>query len=672
MAAFNGRDTLMPVLQDHIGPDTPMGATLAHGGTTFRTWAPSARDVYVVTDAGATANWSSWTPVPSERLTPLGDGTWAGFVPGLGEYAPYLFWVRGPVGGSDGFKRDPYARELATLPAFPNCPCLVVDPIGYRWRATAWSPPAFRDFIVYQLHIGVFWAVDADGRDDRQRYGRFLDVIERLPYLRDLGVTAVQFLPVQEYDHDQGLGYAGLDFFSPEMAYQEEDEVELRRHLLTINGMFAEHGLPQVQLDELRAGPNQLKCLVDLCHLHGLAVIFDMVYNHAGGDFGDRSLWFYDRQPWGDPDRSLYFTNHSWAGGMVFAYWQAPVRQFLIDNAVFALNEFRVDGIRYDEVTVIHAFGGDEFCRELTDATRHFRPETIHIAEYWNWDRALPVTPADEGGLGFDAALDDRFRIAVRSGLEAAAAGARAFVNMDAIGNALYPPPGFGGAWRAVPHLENHDVVLWDVWTQRPRDLRIARRADPSNPRSWYARSRARVATTLLMIAPGIPMLFMGQEILEDKPWSDDVDNWPQFLVWWDGLAEDRHMHDFRRFVGELTWLRRSQPALRGDGIRVSQVHNEDRVLVVHRWVEGAGHDLVAICSLNERTLDGYLVDLPYGGAWQEIFNSDYYDNYPNPWVAGNGGGLVSDQKGSHVYANAARVRIPANGALLLARGNPA
>jgi 1,4-alpha-glucan branching enzyme len=86
------------------------------------------------------------------------------------------------------------------------------------WHDAAWRPPAFHELVIYQLHVGAFWAVDAQGRDKRrQRYGAFLDVIERIAYLCDLGINAIQLLPIQEYAHHEGLAYAGLDFFSPEM-----------------------------------------------------------------------------------------------------------------------------------------------------------------------------------------------------------------------------------------------------------------------------------------------------------------------------------------------------------------------------------------------------------------------------------------------------------------------
>jgi 1,4-alpha-glucan branching enzyme len=651
----------MPVLNRGVGVDTPMGATLVEGGAVFRTWAPAARDVYLVTEANTTASWSNYIPVQSDRLVPLGDGTWARYAEALQDGDPYLFWIRGPDGGTEGFKRDPYARELGT--SFPTCPCLLRESNSYPWHDVGWRPHAFSDLIIYQLHVGVFWGA----RLQPSHYGKFLDAAARIPYLRDLGVTAVQLLPIQEYDGAFGLGYAGLDYFSPEMAYQVQDDSELASHLPRINGLLAEHGQAPLTLEDLASGPNQLKCFVDLCHLNGLSVIFDVVYNHAGGGFDDRSIRFYDRQPPTHDNQSLYFTDKGWAGGLVFAYWQEGVRRYLIDNARFFVSEYRIDGIRYDEVTVMHHHGGDAFCRELTQAVREVKPEAIQIAEYWDWDRAFPVTPLP-AGLGFDAALSDGLRTALRSVLAEAGAGASAGVHMDRIRDALYPPQGFPAAWAVVQCLEDHDVVRWDYDQNRARAPRIPALADTSNSRSWYARSRSRVATTLLLTAPGIPMLFMGQEILEDKPWHDDIRFWSQFLIWWEGLEHDRRMRDFLQFTRDLTRLRLRYRALRGNNIRVSYVHESDRVIMMHRWIEGEGQDVVIVASLNENTLERYSVDMPHPGLWHEVFNSDFYDHFPNPTVAGNGGRISADGPAGDIYSHSAHMRIPANGALVFAR----
>ncbi len=254
----------------------------------------------------------------------------------------------------------------------------------------------------------------------------------------------------------------------------------------------------------------QLMAIVDLFHVYGIAVIFDVVYNHAGGEFGDESLYFLDRQQPGDQNRSLYFTDQGWAGGLVFAYWKREVRQFLIDNAVALMDEYHIDGFRFDEVTVIDRNGGWAFLQDLTDTLRLLKPDAMLIAEYWADQRAV-VRPRAEGGAGFDAVV--------------ASESARG----DPPCASLRPRAGRGGArrswrasrrpwspthdaaWRSVQHLENHDVVR--INNETDREPRIAALADPSNPRSWYARSRSRVANGLLLTAPGIPMLFMGQEI---------------------------------------------------------------------------------------------------------------------------------------------------------------
>ena len=253
------------------------------------------REVYVVTGhALAETNNPSWHPGSEYALASLGDATWGGFLAGVKSGAPYMFYIEGI--GSCGWKRDPYARELTMSPAFPDNHCVVRDPKAYVWRDTVWQTPRFNDLIIYQLHVGTFWAQDETGRDVRaMRGGTFLDVAEKLEYLRKLGVNAVQLLPIQEFETASSMGYNGVDYFSPENDYCIAAD-QLGWRLAHINRMFEDLGKPPVTVGELSCGDNQLKCLIDLCHLHGIAVIFDLVYNHAGGGFDDRSIWFYDRQ----------------------------------------------------------------------------------------------------------------------------------------------------------------------------------------------------------------------------------------------------------------------------------------------------------------------------------------------------------------------------------------
>ena len=176
-------------------------------------------------------------------------------------------------------------------------------------------------------------------------------------------------------------------------------------------------------------------------------------------------------------------------------------------------------------------------------------------------------------------------RDGIRAAIAQAAHGELAPVSLQGVRDAFVRPPGFDAAWRAVQMLENHDLLLT---SHSPQDQkpRIAKLADPSNPRSWYARSRSRLATGLLLTGPGVPMLFMGQEFLEDKFWNDSPDD-PDHRIWWDGLRTDRAMSDHLRFTRELIGLRRRLPALRRGHVNVFHCHNATRVLAFHRWIDG-------------------------------------------------------------------------------------
>ncbi|HEV8444082.1 MAG TPA: alpha-amylase family glycosyl hydrolase [Steroidobacteraceae bacterium] len=631
----------------------PMGANLVESGATFRVWDDSSRRVSV------RGSFNGWTDQPLTQSGPF----WSAFVAGVKEGDEYKFFVEGQ--GSTGYKRDPFARELTRVPAFPNCNCIVARPRAYPWHDADFRPPRFNEIVLYQLHVGAFYATDARGNDvRRQRPGRFLDLLFQLDHLVSLGINAVQILPIQEFATLRSLGYNGLDYFSPEMDYSADPaSPDFARYLAKANELLGRRGLPALRAADLAGQAQQLMALIDLLHLNGIAVILDVVYNHAGGGFDEESIWFHDREPWGDNNRSLYFTDQGWAGGLVFAYWKQEVRQFLIDNAGFFFDEYHVDGFRFDEVTVIDRFGGWSFLQDLTDTLRFRKPEAILIAEYWA-DQGAVLRARGEGGAGFDAVVAAELRGACRATLEEATHGRDAPINLDRIAAAL--APAFGAAWRQVQHLENQDIVRRD--NQTDRAPRVPAAADV-NSRSWYATSRARVMNGLLLTAPGIPMLFMGQEILEDKYWSDSPDYYADSLIWWDGLASDRRMRDHLRFMRDLIGVRRAHPALMGDRIRVFHVNNDNRVIAFHRWVDGAGSDVVVVVSFNESTWYSYEIGFPRGGLWREIFNSDLYEQFPNPSVAGNGGAVTANGGSLHDFPSSAALLIPANSITIFAAG---
>ncbi len=636
----------MPASLDHIHPGTPMGANLVADGATFRCWAPHARSVHVVGD------FNNRVRNDAALLTRDEQGHWRGFIPGVKDRQRYMFYVVGK--GSEGLKRDPYARELES--PFPS-EC-IIRRTDFLWHKSDYVTPRFDELVIYQLHVGTFFTPNLPHKG-----GTFLDVARKLPHLSQLGITALQLMPIQEFQTSFSLGYNGTDYFSPEMDFAVAD-TDLGPYVEEVNGLLEANGLRRYQVEDLHGEMNQLKALVDLSHLYGMAVLLDVVYNHAGGEFGDQSLYFFDRQdPAGGQGNSLYFSDKGHAGGLVFDFAKPEVRDFLIQNARFFLDEYRVDGFRYDQVSVIDHDGapqGWRFCQDLTSTLHAHRPDALNHAEYWSVNPYIVKTPPE--GAGFDTTLTDGLRIAIRDVIGNASAPDERPLNMTSLAQSLWPE-GFSEQWRFVQGPENHDIVY------REREQRIARLGDPEHPRSWFARSRARVATGLSLTAPGVPMLFMGQEFLEDKQWADDFVSHHDLLLYWAGLDQgDRQMLDHLRFTRELLDLRRRSPGLRGQGFRVVHAHDQNRVLAFHRWVEGEGHDVIVVAHLANFTRVGYRIGFPRGGDWRELFNSDVYEQWVNAGVMGNGGRVVADPQPLHGFDYSAAVVLPATTVMVFAR----
>jgi len=220
-------------------------------------------------------------------------------------------------------------------------------------------------------------------------------------------------------------------------------------------------------------------------------------------------------------------------------------------------------------------------------------------------------------------------------------------------------PAGFHASWQFVQGPENHDLVY------RDRELRIPRLADKSDARSWYARSRSRVALGLAFTAPGIPMLFMGQEFLEEKQWADDLSFHSNLRLNWDGLETDKALQKFFAFASDLVRLRVALPALRAEGFRVVDAHDANRVLAFHRWVPGIGQDVIVVVSLANSNRFNYRIGFPSYGSWREVFNSDAYDFGP---PIGNGGQAFADHTAMHGFGYSASLVLPANSILVFTR----
>jgi 1,4-alpha-glucan branching enzyme len=636
----------MPAMMNHTNTQVGFGTTVEKdGGVSFKVWAPNCSKVYAV------GNFNSWEKDQSSLMKKDNEGNWTGYNTRAKPGDTYMFYVEGP--GYQKLMRDPYARELTLSPALPDCYCIIKDPKSYKWRCNSFTLQKKSDLIFYQLHVGCFWGPNRTGR-----VAKFLDIIDRIDHLVFLGVNVVQLLPIFEFRTPNSMGYNGVDFFSPEMDY-EVPHGELATYINKINSIFSKSGLSQITTDEALGSYNQFKILTDLLHLHKIAVVLDVVYNHAGSEVDDNSMFKLDKVA---PDRhkSLYFCDKDHCGP-VFDFSIKQVRQLLIDNALYLLGELRVDGLRFDQVSVIDHDGspdGWSFCQELTNSVLKRFPGALLNAEYWDVNTWV-VKSTHEGGAGFNATQHNALRNSVRAAVKKASYGMASYINMDWIACALHHQ-GFLSD-QVVTAICNHDIVY--AGEGMDRDERIPKLGDGNDGWSVFASGRARVAHGILLTSPGIPMLFMGQEMLETKKWHDSRQE--QYLIWWDGLDNGvKKVSDFTRFVRELIALRKALRVLREGSIHTYHVHNDNRILGFRRGMENE-REIVVVASFNDNVFDRYEMGFPQSGGWREIFNSDAYENFVNPSCKGNYGYIVAQGPSMHSMPVSATITIPANSILV-------
>jgi 1,4-alpha-glucan branching enzyme len=333
------KESEMSITSIPAGIEAELGGHLANQGATFRIWAPNAREVYLIWGNQDRAQ----RPTTEWQLERQGEH-FVGFVAPAQDGDLYRYWIVGPDG--EGPKRDPHARELEWR-GYPNCDGILRDPTAYPWASSdRYRRPKPHELVLYQLHVGTFFYQDSAGNDLRRtQVGRFLDVLDRFEHLRQLNISGVQLLPIVEWQTSRSLGYNGTDLFSPEMDHFVPKN-ELGRYVDLLNRLRAEAGAPALAPALLESGVNQLKALIDLFHLYDIAVFFDVVYNHAGGNFDDQSIRLIDYHATRSNPHGPYFQNAGWAGGIVFDYEAQGVRRFLIENAVAMSEEYQSDGHR--------------------------------------------------------------------------------------------------------------------------------------------------------------------------------------------------------------------------------------------------------------------------------------------------------------------------------------
>jgi len=469
--------------------DFPVHGALPHDdAVTFRVWAPAADAVTLEIEDG-----------PSLALSETEDGLFECTTDAAAPGTHYRVRL-----DEDGPFPDPAARYQ---PEGVHGPSEVIDPTAYEWGDGDWNGLARKDLVIYELHVGAF--TDA---------GSFDAVREQLAYLKDLGVTAIELMPVHDFPGDHNWGYDPAAWFAPARAYGR---------------------------------PEDLRRLVDTAHQTGLAVLLDVIYNHLGPDgayanaFGPFLTDKYET-PWG---QAINLDDEGSDG----------VRRFFLDNALHWLREYHIDGLRLDATHALHDESEPHFLTELSEAVEEHvgGPERHLIAEdHRNLNRL--VQPRDDGGYGLDAVWSDDLHHQLRvftagdregyyrdyqgtttSDIAATIRDGWFFrgEHSEHLGEPRGTDPGDVDRDQCVVFIQNHDQV-----GNRPTGNRLR---DDVSPATY------RALSVLICVVPEVPLLFMGQEWAASTPFQFFTDHNEELGP---SVTEGRteEFEDFSGFEGEV------------------------------------------------------------------------------------------------------------------------
>jgi 1,4-alpha-glucan branching enzyme len=561
----------------------PLGATPHEGGTTFRLWAPFVDSVAVKVN-----DREPVLMVKEEGHSQADDTVWVVNVPGAKVGDRYKYLIK-----SNGVTRefiDPRARQLTSPKR--DALSIIIDVSSAPSRSTE---PTFSQLVIYELHIGTFNVLPG------QATGTFATAIEKLDFLKDLGVNAVEVMPVHEN--------ASFNSHTPARFNWGYDPVQL----YAVNSSY---GTPQ-----------DLKRFVTACHDRGIAVILDVVYNHLVQD--NLLMGFGGATGPGFKDGVFFYgDNREDTGfGPRPDYGRPRVRAYVDDNALMWLREFGVDGLRWDSTINIRAFNdggnpigeGGLLLRNANDDYRNTEPKQptkISIAEDLRGSADL-TKPTDRGGFGFNSQWDDNLFFDLRRAALAVNDEAR---DLNAIKASIERRIGEDAFGRVI-YSENHDKVGHpnDLAEGRPQ-IRLPALIDEGSHESVFAKKRSTLAAAIVLTSPGIPMIFQGQEMLDDRAF----DFFKATAMDWERLTRFKGLVAMYR---DLIALRRNLAGKTGgltsQHVNVFHVDQQTKILAFHRFGNGGpGDDVVVVVNLSNRDFHPVNIGFPRSGKWIVRFNS--------------------------------------------------
>jgi len=584
--AFTDHDAYLFKEGTHLKLYDKLGAHLVKrdgvAGTSFAVWAPNAKSVSVI------GGFNQWDP----RTNPLQvrwdeSGIWEGFVPGIGAGAIYKYHI---VSRHDGYtvdKADPFAFHAETPPKTAS----IVWDLDYEWGDEEWlknrraANALDAPMSIYEVHLGSWRRAPEEGNRPLT-YKETADYL--CNYVKEMGFTHVEFLPVMEHPFYGSWGYQVTGYFAPTSRY----------------------GTPQDFME-----------LVDKLHQAGIGVILDWVPSHFPGD--EHGLAYFDgthlyehmdpRQGY-HPDWKSY----------IFNYGRHEVRAFLLSSALFWLDHYHVDGLRVDAVAsmlylnysredkdwVPNRFGGNEnldaieFLKRFNSAVYREYPDVQTFAEE---STAWPMVsrPVHLGGLGFGMKWNMGW---MHDTLE--------YFSTDPLFRKYHHNQLTFSIWYAF--FENFALPISHDEVTHGKGSLYGKM--PGN--EWEKHANLRLLLGYMYAHPGKKLLFMGNEFGQWREWLHEES------VEWHAL-EHHHHQGSRQWVKDLNAVYRSEPALHSldfsnEGFEWVDFHDWENSTLSFLRRDGRSDDFIlVICNMTPLPRSDYRIGVPRGGNWQELLNSD-------------------------------------------------
>ena len=546
-------------------PSLRFGANVVSGGVVFRVWAPHATAAHVVGDFAE----------QTVAMAPEAGGVFSATIASAHAGTQYRFDV-------DGLARlDPYCRQvLADASA-----CVVVDPSAYVWKTPAFHGAPRNATVVYEAHVGSF-----------TQDGTFAAMRAQLASLTQLGVNALELMPVQSYGgKTNGWGYNPQLFFAPKAGLGSADD---------------------------------LRALVDDAHAGGMGVWIDTVVNHMDG-WSQAPLQCFDGDCPNGSHGIYFFPPGNYATtpwGPRPNYVEPRVKEMLLASVSSWLGEFRGDGFRWDSVSNIRALDGNGTTpggRDLLVAANALAHQAGALSTAEDLKGYAAITQAPEaGGFGFDAQWDG-FGYTLTGVLQQTSDDARDLGAVQGALTATYA----GDPFARLLFIEDHDTV-------GNGGARIPNKIDPTTPTSFWSRRRSMLGGVFLLSAPGVPMIFMGEESLATGTFTNPPATLSTTIP---AVFGDK----MRAFYTDMIALRRNLGGKSGGlldtGVTILQRNDTNKVIAYERH-GASGEDVIVVVNLRNKAYTRYDVGVPSAGTWRIRLDTDwtkYGDDF--------GGGATAD-----------------------------